>query len=170
VKTSFAKRIVARKKQILKRLANARANRFNRSLSNPNPVLACNSVKYELADRAQAISYAGVTAMLKLAKFVGLTDAINKNINLLKCHSPYHESDHVRAMVMNVLCNGSRLEHLERLRNESAFLDAMGSDSIPDPTSAGNFYRPAFFRLCGKLNLYQESPTRKCVGKRALES
>lgn len=28
-------------------------------------------------------------------------------------------------------------------------------------------YTPAFFRLCGKLNLYCHSPTRKRVGKRA---
>ena len=79
--------------------------------------------------------------MLKLAKYVGLTDAIDKNVNLLKWHAPYHESDHVLAMVMNVLCNGSRLEHLELLRNDSAFLDAIGADSIPDPTTAGDFCR-----------------------------
>ena len=84
VKTSFAKSIAARKKKILKRLAQARANRFTRCFSNPNPVLASNSVKYELADRAQAINYAGVTAMLKLAKHVGLTDAINNHVDLLK--------------------------------------------------------------------------------------
>jgi len=141
VKTSFANRIIKRKQQILKRLATARANRFNRFLSNPNPVLASNSVKYELADRAQAINYGGISAMLKLAKHVGLVDAINKNVQLLKCHAPYHESDHVLAMAMNVLCNGERLEHLERLRNDSAFLDAMGADSIPDPTTAGDFCR-----------------------------
>ena len=63
MKNSFAKRIDARKKQILKRLATARANRFTRCFSNPDPVLASNSVKYELADRAQAINHAGVTAM-----------------------------------------------------------------------------------------------------------
>jgi hypothetical protein len=44
-------------------------------------------------------------------------------------------------MVMNVLCNGSRLEHMELLRNDSAFLDAIGADSIPDPTTAGDFCR-----------------------------
>ncbi len=69
--------------------------------------------------------------MLKLAEHVGLTDAINNHVRLLKSHAPYHESDHVLAMVMNVLCNGSRLEHLERLRNDSTFLDAIGADSIP---------------------------------------
>ena len=51
--------------------------------------------------------------MLKLASHVGLTDAINKHVHRLKWHAPYHESDHVLAMVMNVLCNGSRLEHME---------------------------------------------------------
>ena len=141
MKTSFAKRIDERKKQILKRLAIARANRFTRCFSDPNPVLASNTVKYELADRTQAINYAGVSAMLKLATHVGLTDAINNHVHLLKWHAPYHESDHVLAMVMNVLCNGSRLEHMELLRNDSAFLDAMGADSIPDPTTAGDFCR-----------------------------
>ena len=141
MKTSFAKRIDERKKQILKRLAIARAKRFTRCFSDPNPVLASNAVKYELANRCQAINYAGVSAMLKLATFVGLTDAINKHVHLLKWHAPYHESDHVLAMVMNVLCNGSRLEHMELLRNDSAFLDAMGADSIPDPTTAGDFCR-----------------------------
>ena len=115
MKTSFAKRIDVRKKQILKRLATARANRFARCFSNSDPVLASNSVKYELADRVQAIGYAGVTAMLKLAEHVGLTDAINNQVNLLKWHAPYHESDHVLAMVMNVLCNGTRLEHHEEV-------------------------------------------------------
>ena len=141
MKTSFAIRIDARKKQILKRLATARANRFTRCFSNPDPVLASNVVKYELAERAKAINYAGVTTMLKLAEHVGLTNAINNHVNLLKWHAPYHESDHVLAMVMNVLCNGSRLEHMELLRNDSALLDAMGADSIPDPTTAGDFCR-----------------------------
>ncbi len=53
-------------------------------------------------------------------------------MQLLKWHAPYHESDHVLAMAINVLCNGERLEHLERLRNDSAFLDAMRADSIHD--------------------------------------
>ena len=109
MKTSFAKRIEARKKKILKRLADARANRWFRELSDPNPVIGSNNVKYELAERPQAINYAGVSAMLKLAKHVGLVDKINEHVHLLKWHAPYHESDHVLAMAMNVLCNGTRL-------------------------------------------------------------
>lgn len=41
----------------------------------------------------------------------------------------------------NALCNGTRLEHLELLRNDVADLDAISADSIPDPTTAGDFCR-----------------------------
>lgn len=79
--------------------------------------------------------------MLKLAKDVGLVDRINKRLQLLKWHAPYHESDHVLNFAANALCNGKRLEHLELLRNDAAYLDAVGADSIPDPTTAGDFCR-----------------------------
>ena len=51
--------------------------------------------------------------MVKLAKHVGLVDAINKNVQLLKWHAPYHESDHVLAMAINVLCKFSQTEYLD---------------------------------------------------------
>ncbi len=80
MKTSFAKRLAARKKQILKKLADARKNRWYRELRNPNPVIGSNNVKYELAERSYAINYGGLSAMLKLAKHVGLV-VIRKNIS-----------------------------------------------------------------------------------------
>ena len=106
MKTSFANRISERKKQILKRLATARANRFARCFHDSNPVIGSNAVEYELSDRTQAINYGGISAMVKLANHVGLVDAINNNVQLLKWHAPYHESYHVLAMEINVLCNG----------------------------------------------------------------
>ena len=33
------------------------------------------------------------------------------------------------------------LEYIERRRNDEAFLNAIGADSIPDPTTAGDFCR-----------------------------
>ena len=45
------------------------------------------------------------------------------------------------ALVINALAGGTRLEHLELLRNDPALLDAVGADSIPDPTTAGDFCR-----------------------------
>lgn len=84
-----------------------------RSGKNPLPVIASNSVKYDLAERTQAFSHVGVTALLKLATDVGLVDNINKRLRLLKWHAPYHEFDHVLNIAANALCNGTRLEHLE---------------------------------------------------------
>lgn len=166
MKTSFAKRIARRKKQLLERLANARLNRFSRGFA-PQDVIGDNRIKYELADRTQAISYGGVGAMLKLARKVGLVDQIDKRVNLLKVHAPYRESDHAMALVLNVLCGGTRLEHLELLRNNSTLLDAVGADSIPDPTTAGDFCRrfteadiTALIRAANeaRLNVWRQQP------------
>ena len=137
---SVACRIAQRKKKNLRRLAKARRNRFVRGLD-PRKVIGDINFKYELADRTQAINHAGIGAMLKLAQHTGLIDQIDSRLNLLKCYAPYRESDHVMALVINAMAGGTRLEHLELLRNDSAMLDALGADSIPDPTTAGDFCR-----------------------------
>jgi hypothetical protein len=54
---------------------------------------------------------------------------------------PYHESDHVLNIAYNILCDGDCLQDLERLRNDEAYLDALGAQRIPDPTTAGDFCR-----------------------------
>src|SRR5438067_737533 len=56
-------------------------------------------------------------------------------------HLPYHESDHVLNIAFNLLAGGRRLEHLERLRTDTVYLDALGAVRIPDPTTAGDFCR-----------------------------
>jgi hypothetical protein len=79
--------------------------------------------------------------MFRLAERVGLVDAINRRLNLLKLYLPYRESDHVMNFVINACCNGQRLEDIELRRNDEAFLDAIGAETIPDPTTAGDFCR-----------------------------
>ena len=54
---------------------------------------------------------------------------------------PYHESDHVLNIAYNLLAGGQRLEHLEVRRNDEVYLDALGAERIPDPTTAGDFCR-----------------------------
>ena len=34
-----------------------------------------------------------------------------------------------------------RIEHLEQRRNDEVYLNALGADRIPDPTTAGDFCR-----------------------------
>ena len=62
-------------------------------------------------------------------------------MKLLKLNMPYHESDHVLNIAYNVLAGGTCLEHLELLRTNEVYLDALGARRIPDPTTAGDFCR-----------------------------
>jgi Transposase DDE domain group 1 len=105
------------------------------------PMFTASNIHYELAERTRAISAGGIGLIHKLVKAIGLDDAINRRVKLLKLNLPYHESDHVLNMAYNVLAGGTCLEHLELWRNNEAFLDALGARRIPDPTTAGDFCR-----------------------------
>ena len=96
---------------------------------------------YELAERTRAISYGGVPAILALAKHMGLPEAIDAQLGILKRARPYHDSDHVLNIALNILCGGQVLDDIELRRNDRAYLDAIGARAIPDPTTAGDFCR-----------------------------
>ena len=140
MKRNVAKKVARRKRRVLKRLERARERRFIRGLDSTS-VIGANAIQYELSERVHAINHGGIGLMMKLARSTGLINAIDERLRLLKVHAPYQESDHVMAHVLNMLCGGTRLEHLELLRNDEALLNAVGADSIPDPTTAGDFCR-----------------------------
>jgi Transposase DDE domain group 1 len=79
--------------------------------------------------------------MLLLARKTGLITGIDHNLHLLKVHLPYHESDHVLNIALNILAGGQRIEQIELRRNDEVFLNALGAQRIPDPTTAGDFCR-----------------------------
>lgn len=110
-------------------------------LSAAQPALTASNIRYEMADRTRAIAAGGIGVMHRLAQRVGLVDEIDRRVHVLKCHRPYHESDHVLNIAYNVLAGGHCLEDLELRRNDEAFLDALGARRIPDPTTAGDFCR-----------------------------
>jgi hypothetical protein len=66
---------------------------------------------------------------------------INDNLKLLKVHLPYHESDHVLTIAYNILAGGVRLEDIELRRQDENFLNGLGAQRIPDPTTSGDFTR-----------------------------
>jgi hypothetical protein len=41
----------------------------------------------------------------------------------------------------NILCGGTCLEDIELRRNNEVYLDALGAQRIPDPTTEGDFCR-----------------------------
>ena len=104
-------------------------------------MLTSGKISYEIGANTDATSYGGIAAVHRLAVKLGLVDQINETVELLKVHLPYHESDHVLNLAYNVLCGGTRLEDIERLRHDSAYMNALGADLIPDPTTAGDFCR-----------------------------
>lgn len=98
-------------------------------------------IHYEIGANTDAMSYGGMGALHLLVTKLGLVEEIDKRLQLLKVHLPYHESDHVLNLAYNVLCGGTRLEDIERLRHDTAYMNALGADLIPDPTTAGDFCR-----------------------------
>src|ERR1700689_2394271 len=76
-----------------------------------------------------------------LAKRLDLADAPDAKLHLLKRHLTYHDSDHVLNLSYNILVGGTCLQDLELLRNDEHYLDALGTQRIPDPTTAGDFLR-----------------------------
>ena len=105
------------------------------------PVLGRANIHYELSARTRATVHGGIGAVAKLIDEVGLAGEIDSSLELLKLHRPYHESDHVLNIAYNALCGGQRLQDIEARRCDTVFLDGLGTESLPDPTTAGDFCR-----------------------------
>jgi hypothetical protein len=107
----------------------------------PEPMMQASNIHYELSDKTRATGYGGIGAIHLMAQRLGLGEEINQNVELLKVHLPYHESDHVLNIAYNMLVGGQRLEDIELRRQDESFLEGLGAQRIPDPTTAGDFTR-----------------------------
>ena len=105
------------------------------------PMFSGSNIHYDIAEKTRAIDVGGIGAIHQLAQRVGLPAAINSKLKVLKRHLPYWESDHVLNIAYNTMCGGTRLEDIELRRNDEAFMDGLGAQRIPDPTTAGDFCR-----------------------------
>jgi len=94
-----------------------------------------------MAGRIAAMNCGGIGVMHLLVQRLGLVEDIDKNLQLLKVHLPYHESDHVLNLTYNLLAGGQRIEDIELRRQDEVFLNGLGAERIPDPTTAGDFTR-----------------------------
>jgi len=134
-------------KAIFRRWFRNGKNRIERRLNKSGdtityePQFAARTIHYEVAAKAGAVTCGGIGAIHLLARRIGLIDAIDRRLQLLKLHLPYHESDHVLNFAYNALCQGACLQDIELRRNDENFLNALGTRRIPDPTTAGDFCR-----------------------------
>ena len=104
-------------------------------------MMSATNIHFEMAERSRALNYGGIGAMHLMGQKLGLAEQIDARVQLLKRHLPYHESDHVLNLAYNSLLDGVRLEDIELRRNDEAFLDGLGAQRIPDPTTSGDFTR-----------------------------
>jgi len=135
VNANIRRQLANRKRRIQRRLDKTRLGRMDR------PMFTATNIHYEIAQRSRGLAHGGIGAFHVLARKIGLIDAIDDKLHLLKIHLPYHESDHVLNFAYNALCDGTCLQDLELRRQDEVYLDALGARRIPDPTTAGDFCR-----------------------------
>ena len=136
MKKRIRRQLDKRKRRKDRRLALARKRE-----DSGRPVLGAARARFDVSERSRASVHGAVPAVHRLAVRSGLVAGIDEGLELLKVHRPYHESDHVLNIAYNALCGGRVLEDIELRRNDEAFLDALGVEAIPDPTTAGDFCR-----------------------------
>jgi Transposase DDE domain group 1 len=123
-------------------------NRISRRLDKKNkntmasrPTFGAGNIQYDVSDKIHGITCGGIGAIHLLARRIGLIDAIDQRLHLLKFHLPYHESEHVLNFAYNALCNATCLQDITLRRHDENYLDALGTRSIPAPSTAGDFCR-----------------------------
>ena len=105
------------------------------------PMMRGSNMHYEMGDKTGAVGCGGLGAIHAMVQRLGLVKEIDEHLQLLKVHLPYHESDHVLNFAYNILAGGVRLEDIELRRQDESFLNGLGAQRIPDPTTAGDFTR-----------------------------
>lgn len=134
-KRKYSKIIRNRKRRIERRLGKKQWE------DQPEPIMKGSNIHYEMSEKFQAINCGGIGVFHQMVQKIGLVKEIDSKLKLLKVHIPYHESDHVLNIAYNILAGGMRLEDIELRRNDEVFMNALGAQRIPDPTTAGDFTR-----------------------------
>ena len=135
MKKKHSRILAKRKRKIEKRLKRKQWE------NQPKPMFSASNIHYEMDGRHKGISSGGIGAIHLMNKKLGFVKEMDTILHLLKRHLPYHESDHVLNIAYNVIAGGTRLEDIELQRQDEAWLDALGAEIIPDPTTAGDFLR-----------------------------
>jgi hypothetical protein len=102
-------------------------------------MMTATDIHYEYAVRG--LGAGGIGALFLLAQRIELVKDIDRDPHLHKRNLPFHEADHVLNIALNLLVGGRRMQHLESRRNDEVYLDALGAERIPGPTTAGDFCR-----------------------------
>jgi|TARA_B100000315_G_scaffold19011_1_gene16781 hypothetical protein len=103
-----------------------------RCFSNPPVVVKENK-------HSPLLGYAGIVPVRNLVGRLDIASILDSHISVLKRHKPYFESDHILNFVYNFLTGGEVINDIERLQEAEGILRILGTERIPDPTTAGDF-------------------------------
>ena len=103
-----------------------------RCFSNPPVVVKENK-------QSPLLGYAGIVPVRNLVERLDIASVLDSHISVLKRHNPYFESDHILNFVYNFLTGGEVINDIERLQEAEGLLKILGTERIPDPTTAGDF-------------------------------
>ncbi len=121
-------------------------------------------------ESSNSTAVGGIALAARLVATLGLARLIDSNLSLLQSHRPYHESDHILTHAYNLFCGGTVIEDIADLQHDEAVLRILGTDRIPDPTTAGDFLRRLeekdIVALDVAIDEAQKCAWKKCYGKR----
>ena len=83
VKTKLRRQLAASKRKIQRRLDKTKFPK------KAGPVLAGGNLRYEISERIHGLGYGGISLFHKLARDIGLIDAIDKRLTIFKVRLPY---------------------------------------------------------------------------------
>ena len=115
--------------------------RLGSSGPSSEPAFRTKTVHVELAEKARGLTHGGLGPLHDFVQRLGLPERINSQVPLLKVQRGYHESDHVLNIAYNALCEGDCLQDIELRQHDEVYLDLLGTQRLPDPTTAGDFCR-----------------------------
>ena len=106
---------------------------------------------------APLLNCAGLVIIRQLIERLGIAEAINASLRLLRRHKPYAESDHILTLVYNLLSGGETLNDINRLGDDPALLRVLGTEQVPHATTVGDFLA----RFKPKKKDQEQRPLRK---------
>jgi len=125
------------------------------------------------SEPSDATPYGGLALAATLVRSLGLAQDLDRELSLLASHRPFHESDHVLTHVYNLFAGGTCIEDIADLQTSEPVRRMLGTNRIPDPTTAGDFLRrfdaEALKTLDQVIDRAQEKVWKRRYGKRRAE-
>ena len=145
--TIETQKLARRKRQIAQREIEQRKQRIAKRLAESSaadrgqPMTQSDNIHYEVSNKVGGTGFGGMAAVHAFVKRIGLDTRINRRLTIFKKRCPYYESDHVLNVAYNAMCGARSLQEIELRRNDEYYLESLGAERIPDPTTTGDFCR-----------------------------